>query len=203
MLRLLAKSQLTGGQGHAVMRGCLRMYTLQTKLFRWVEQPKKPRISEQLTTMLAQLAGDKGLGESVYHLISFAGQSKAGSTGAAVKREQTMVPKLVGEMEKLELMVVKLTKKTDVDVLRFLKRATNRDFRIKATDVAAALAKRAREEEEEGEEEEEEEEPEDEDEVVEDEGAIADDELSLVKELQQHMDCILGRLLLRYPPASA
>ena len=61
-----------------------------------------------------------------------------------------MVPKLVGEMEKLELMVVKLTKKTDVDVLRFLKRATNRDFRIKATDVAAALAKRAREEEEEG-----------------------------------------------------
>ena len=56
--------------------------------------------------------------------------------------------------------------------------------------------------EEEGEEEEEEE-PEDEDEVVEDEGAIADDDLSLVKELQQHMDCILGRLLLRYPPASA
>ena len=36
----------------------------------------KPRISEQLTTMLAQLAGDKGLGESVYHLISFAGRAR-------------------------------------------------------------------------------------------------------------------------------
>ena len=104
--------------------------------------------------MLTQLAGDKGLGTAVYSLVAWAGAMPAGehsrgaATAGAIKREARLVPSLIMEMEKLEVTVVKLSKTAGVDLLRYMKKATNRDFRIKNTEVDHALRRKQQEEEE-------------------------------------------------------
>ena len=75
-------------------------------------------------------------------------------TEARVKREAAMVPKLIQEMEKFEQVAVKLSKKSEVDLLQYMKKATARDFRINKDQLVKAAQKKEREEEE-GEEEEE------------------------------------------------
>ena len=140
------------------MTSVLRLYRVVGSLFRFVATPAKPDISPQLVTMLGQLAGDQGLGPAVYQFISFANAQPWGEgvTEGKVKREAAMVPRMIQEMEKFELLVVKLNKKSGVDLMCHMKKATARDFRIKVDEVVLRAKKKEREEEE-GEEEEEEE----------------------------------------------
>ena len=56
-----------------------------------------------------------------------------------VEREAKVVPALVGQIEKFEATIVKLGKKSSTDLLRYMKRATNRDFRISAGEVSKAI----------------------------------------------------------------
>ena len=172
--RALAQAQYAESTGaHGVMRSCLRQYKLQSALFKEKEKRVKAKadadkerrggdkeartMPKELTTMLSQLSGDKGLGAAVYALIAWAGALPAGeqvrgaSSAGAVKREARLVPSLIMEMEKLEVTVVKLSKTAGVDLLRYMKKATNRDFRIKNTEVDHALRRKQEEEDGEGE----------------------------------------------------
>jgi len=158
VLRCLAKSCVEGPPALHLMTSVLRLYRVVGSLFRFVAAPAKPEISPQLVKMLGQLAGDQGLGPAVYQFISFANAQPWGEgvTEGKVKREAAMVPRMIQEMEKFELVVVKLNKKSGVDLMRHMKKATARDFRIKVDEVVLRAKKKEREEEE-GEEEEEEE----------------------------------------------
>jgi len=159
VLRCLAKSCVEGPPALHLMTSVLRLYRVVGSLFRFVATPAKPDISPQLVTMLGQLSGEQGLGPAVYQFISFANAQPWGEgvTEGKVKREAAMVPRMIQEMEKFELLVVKLNKKSGVDLMCHMKKATSRDFRIKVDEVVLRAKKKEREEEE-GEEEEEEEE---------------------------------------------
>ena len=154
VLRCLAKSCVEGPPALHLMTSVLRLYRAVGGLFRFVATPAKPAVSPQLVTTLGQLAGDQGLGPAVYQFISFANAQPWGEgvTEGKVKREAAMVPRMIQEMEKFELLVVKLNKKSGVDLMCHMKKATARDFRIKVDEVVLRAQKKR--EEEEGEEEE-------------------------------------------------
>ena len=126
VLRCLGKSMVEGVSASAMMASVVRLYKQLAALFKWVQVAwAKPAPSAQLQKMLSQLQGDAGLGPTVYSFISFHSQQTAGEkvSDSKVKREATMVPKMVQEMEKFELVVLKLAKKSGVDLLRHMKKA--------------------------------------------------------------------------------
>ena len=78
----------------------------------------------------------------MYGLISWVGScdQNTAMNAAKARKEAKLIPLLVFEVEKFEAVVVKLGQKSKVDLLRLMKRATARDFRINVKDVGRGLA---------------------------------------------------------------
>jgi hypothetical protein len=86
--------------------------------------------------LLAHVCGETGVTVAMYGLLAFSSSADAlGVSSARVVKEAKIVPALIFQLERFEAAVVKLSKTSGRDLLRFMKRATARDFKIQVGEV--------------------------------------------------------------------
>lgn len=137
VVRLLLKSQIEGAPAQALLRSCTTLFKQLEAVFRAIKSPSK-----RMELLLSHVCGETGVTVSMYGLLGFSSSSDAmGASSARVIKEAKIVPALIFQLERFEAAVVKLSKSSGRDLLRFMKRATARDFKIQAEEVVNAIRK--------------------------------------------------------------
>jgi hypothetical protein len=137
VVRLLLKSQIEGAPAQALLRSCTTLFKQLEAIFRVIKAPSK-----RMELLLSHVCGETGVTVSMYGLLGFSSSSDAmGESSARVLKEAKIVPALIFQLERFEAAVVKLSKSSGRDLLRFMKRATARDFKIQAEEVVNAIRK--------------------------------------------------------------
>jgi len=156
-LRVLCKAQLESAHIQPLLARCVRLFKHQIALFKWLPAlpalaPPKPKLPSVYKRLIEQLCGEESLCSAMYGMIAYVGTNQMSKTSARAKKEAKLIPDLVFYIDKFEAAVVTLGSKSKVDLLRLMKRATARDFRIQVNEVATKLkmleAKRRQEERE-------------------------------------------------------
>ena len=65
-----------------------------------------------------------------------------------IARERKLIPQLIFQLEQFELAVIRLGKVTKTDLAKYLKRATTRDFKVDAGEIARSLVRQQESEKE-------------------------------------------------------
>lgn len=79
----------------------------------------------------------KNLTSGFYEMLSY--QQKYAvddDSSATINREKFLVPNIIYQVEQFEHYVIKLSQQSKIDMTRWLKRSTSRDFRIDANELA-------------------------------------------------------------------
>ena len=132
VLRELCKSQLMGAPVQHLLKLVTKLFKMLDASFKAMKAPP-PDAGDVLEAVCTELC------PAVYAMLSFTGSCDTSESAKKVEREAKVVPALVGQIEKFEATIVKLGKKSSTDLLRYMKRATNRDFRISAGEVSKAI----------------------------------------------------------------
>jgi len=144
-LRLLCKCQLEPAHAQPLIARCVAIFKHEIQLIKWLPAlpalaGKSPELPGAYTSLIAKLNGEESLCAAMYNLITYVGQMEEKSKSATrAKREARLIPELVFAVDKFEAEVVKVGVKCKVDLLRHMKRATARDFRIQVTEVETKL----------------------------------------------------------------
>ena len=145
MLRLLCKAQVEAAHAHPILQLCTRVFKHQINLFKWLPAipalcASPPSLPKRYEKIVEALCGEESLCSAMYNMIAFVGACDQNTkTAARAKREAKLIPELVYHVDKFEAEAVKISAKSKVDLLRLMKRATARDFRIQVSEVATKL----------------------------------------------------------------
>lgn len=145
-LHVLCKTQVEGAPAQKLMQLCagfykqLEAYFKEARTSRELSLARLERLLEQVSTELTPAL--YGLMVNTTNASSSSGRA---DSSAKLRRDAALMPKVVFQLERFEATVVKLAKDAQRrgapghDLLRFMRKATNRDFKISLGDVQQIL----------------------------------------------------------------
>ncbi|KAI9263424.1 FANCI solenoid 4-domain-containing protein [Phascolomyces articulosus] len=163
------KAVLMGQHAEGLIRTLIKTYKTLTALTKYKLMSEPKQISDDFISLI--MMSGTGITDKMYQFLIIYGQEhhtttttnepkkKTGSTTtgpnsrkqmvqkAKVLRESKLVPKLIYEVEEFERYLIQLTRKSNKDLMQYMKRSTSRDFKINMSIIHTEQQQQQQEEE--------------------------------------------------------